>query len=122
MAEEELILECGVELGCIRIYRRKCGQDWSFHAGWQSIFFDEKGEEAITGGGTAPVAGLEEAITRVDGPSGGWLFYFPSYIHPEFRQAVWEIVQKTAKELSSESFQKWNEGGYEPRWQRACNS
>jgi hypothetical protein len=122
MAEQELILECGVELGCATIYRFKCGDGWSFHAGWQSIFLNEKGEEDVHGGAAEPAAELEEAITHMGGPSGGWLFYSPSYIHPEFRKAIWQIVQKTAKELPSASFTRWKEGRYELRWQRACNS
>ena len=103
----ELILNLGVEGGAADIRREKASDGtWVFFCKTFSGGFDlSEFESAET-----PRKRLEsKTFARLEGAleafAGGaeWVFYFPTKVHPDFRDEVWELrEQSLAKILRSD--------------------
>jgi hypothetical protein len=83
-----------------------------------TVYLDDNDDEGWRGWSGKPVLSIEDAVRSISN-DGGWLFFYPISIHPDYRPAVWELVQKTARNLPDEQKQLWDDRGWE-RWQHQC--
>jgi hypothetical protein len=118
MPDKELVLDLGVEGGGATIFRTPFASGgWQFHVEGSSMYLDENDDEDWRGWSSKPVLSIEDAVRSISN-DGGWLFFYPISIHPDYRPAVWELVQATAGKLPNERRSMWKHRRAD--WQHQC--
>jgi hypothetical protein len=119
MADKESVLHVGVEGGGATVFRTPLDSGgWTFYVGGSSMDMDENDDEVWRSWEPEPYLRIEDAVKSISN-DGGWLFFYPISIHPDYRVAIWELVQETARNLSEEQRHLWNDRRRE-RWQHQC--
>ena len=113
---KELILDAGVEGGGATIYRFRYvdGADGFFVEG-SSMSFDENDDEHWHHWRSATVKSFEEALALF--PGGEQLItLYPVRVHPDFRQAVWQELNRQKQTMDDEYAARLSR--LEPEWRR----
>ena len=111
MADKELVLHIGVESGGATVFRTPFASGgWEFHVG------DSNMEEWPP---SKPYLSIEDTLRSIFSPAESWVCCFPISIHPEYRVAVWELVQSTVSKLPDERKHDWNKYSRD-FWQERC--
>lgn len=119
MADKEMVLRLGVEGGGATVFRTPLGSGgWEFHVGGSSMDMDENDDEVWRSWESQPYLRLEDAVQSISN-DGGWVFFYPISVHPDYRAAVWGLVQETARNLPDEQKRLWDERRWK-RWQDQC--
>lgn len=119
MADKEMVLQLGVEGGEATVFRTLLGSgEWVFHVGGNSMDMDENDDEVWRSWESQPYLRIEDAVRSISN-DGGRVFFYPISIHPEYRTAVWGMVQETARNLPDEQKHLWDERR-RTRWQHQC--
>lgn len=117
--DKELVLDVGTEGGGASVFRTPLGTgDWQFHVEGTSMGMDENDDEVWRSWQSEPFHTLEQATCSISA-NGGWLFFYPTSIHADYRTAVWNLVQETVRTLPDESRSRWDEQ-MRDRWQYRC--
>ena len=117
----ELVLSLGVEGSGVGIYRTPLTSGgWQFHvdgSGMRNVVDDNGAMEEVSDYSTSkPVKTIQEALRSI-AEDGSLVYWLPISIHPEYRYAVWELVQEVIRNLPDERKRWWAERTGR-KWQR----
>ena len=117
--DKERVLAVGTEGGGASVFRTPLGTGvWQFHIEGTSIGMDDNDNEEWRSWQSKPFQTIEEAVRSISA-NGDWLFFYPTSIHPDYRTAVWNLVQETLPILPDERRTRWAER-MRDRWQNRC--
>ena len=119
MADNEMVLQLGVEGGGATVFRTPFGSGgWQFHVEGSSMFLDENDDEDWRSWQSQRFPNIEDAVRSISA-DGEWVVFYPISVHPDYRSAVWELVQQTVRNLPNEKKHFWEDRRRE-RWQHQC--
>lgn len=115
---KQLILEVGVEGGGASLYgtRTPLG-DWIFFTEGSSMGLDDNDDEYWSNWTSEKVSTLEEGLKLVY-PDSGWVLFHPMEVHPEFRRAIWKVVEAKVKNFQKHELEAWEYVKHD--WRQRC--
>lgn len=118
-SDKEKVLKLGVEGGGATVFRTSIASgSWAFQVEGNSMDMDENDDEVWRSWESPAYTSIKEAIQSIS-KDGEWVLFYPISVHPEYRAAVWELVQETACNLRDHLKHLWNDRRRE-QWQRNC--
>jgi hypothetical protein len=109
----ELILSVRVEGGGASVYRIRTSSGDTFYVECDSISLDEDwyswSEPAVDN--------LDAALDSII-QNHEWILFYPISVHPEFRDMIWQAVERRSAALAPHRKKRWTDVA--PEWQRVC--
>ena len=119
-ADKQIVLDLGVEGGGATIFRTTLASGrWEFHVEGSSMDMDENDDEVWRSWESPPYISIEEAIQSIS-KGGDWVLFYPRFVHPDYRTAVWELVQKTVQRRRLYDKKTWTDVRRE-WWRKLCH-
>jgi len=118
MANPELVFKLGLEGGGAAVFRTPLASgEFTFHTEINNFCLDDDDNEEWRETATPHYTTISAALDAIES-DGLWILFRPIMVHPEYRAALWQIVQDIVPTLQEECIERWTH--QRNKWRERC--